>query len=187
MPGFNEAASDNKTINFEFLQQSSEENKAISFWTSKLTLLGQDMDTHVLIAREMVQFVNHIFGNSAWLTLTRIKALRKLNKEKTVEIEQELVALGESKRPRAEALNWIQLVPGNKDMTIIGPEPTWMKHIKPQPSKMESTSEIVNETSEDGRQASSILSTKLLAVGSVTNTIKSSYGTVSDTGFPTAA
>ena len=130
MPGFSEAASDNQTINFEFLQLSSEENKAIRFWTSKLTLLGQDCDTHVLIAREMVQFVNHVFGNSAWLTLTRIKALRKLNKEKTVEIEQELATLEEKKRPKEDALNWLQLVPGNKDMTIIGPEPTWMKHIK---------------------------------------------------------
>ena len=131
--GFQEAASDNHTINFEFLQQSSEENKAIRFWTSKLALLGQELDTHVLIAREMVQFVNHIFGNSAWLTLTRIKALRKLNKEKTVEIEQELVALEDNKKPKTEALNWLQLVPGNKDMTIIGPEPTWMKHVKRKP------------------------------------------------------
>ena len=76
-----------------------------------------------------MQFVNHVFGSAGWLNLSRMKALRKLNKEKTMTIENDLLQMKEQSRPKVANLNWLQLVPGGKDMTVVGGEvPAWMKH-----------------------------------------------------------
>jgi len=39
------------------------------------------------MAREMVQFINLYLGSSAWLTLSRVKQLRALNKEKALSLQ----------------------------------------------------------------------------------------------------
>ena len=55
----------------------------------------------------MVQFVNHVFGSAGWLNLSRMKALRKLNKERTMSIESDLLLMQEESRPKVANLNWL--------------------------------------------------------------------------------
>lgn len=40
------------------------------------------MGVHLQVAREMVEFINRCFGSQAWLTISRMRALRELNKQR---------------------------------------------------------------------------------------------------------
>ena len=82
-------------------------------------MMDTDLTVSVVIAREMATFLNMCFQSQAWLTLTRVKALRELNKDRKVAIEKQIEEIKENARVKTENLNWLQLTPGNKDMLVV--------------------------------------------------------------------
>ena len=109
------------------------EHQVLHFWYDQLTQLEMDQVTFVQICREMVEFLNMAFGNTAWLTLARVKALRQLNKERGATIENALEQMSKDPKKRSNlsegGLFWLNLSDMNNqagdgkkvDITVVGP------------------------------------------------------------------
>ena len=84
------------------------ESQALHLWIDRLARLDREQATHILICREMAQFVNYQVGSTAWLTISRLKALGELNAERAEGIEAEAEKRREAP-PKAHVthLNWL--------------------------------------------------------------------------------
>ena len=86
---------------------------------NSIDFIGQmqiDEKVHVKTAQEMVEFINYCLGSSYWLTLSRAKQLRELNKEKAQSIRknQDLFVetshnLGDRGTPIEAQFSWLGL------------------------------------------------------------------------------